>query len=110
MVSIEYDEFGAAQELERGRADGEPTSDVAHHDISHRSSAPKDHEAIPRSVDLLGYGAHYLSKMSLAAHALARGELFDDPKVARATLEVEKLSAQLNGRRSTGSARSAPSL
>ena len=55
------------------------------------------HEAIPRSVGLLGYGAHYLSKTSFAAHALVHGELFDDPEVARATLEAEKLlSAQLN--------------
>ena len=97
VVSIEHDEFVAAQELERrlrlrrswGRADGEPTNGVvAYHD--------KPHGSIARSVELLGYGAHYLSKMSLAAHALVHGELFDDPEVVRATLEAEMLNAQLN--------------
>ena len=34
--------------------------------------------------------------MSLAAHALVRGDLFDDPEVARATLEAESLAAQLD--------------
>ena len=77
-------------------ASPQATSEPAYHDTSHCNSAPNDHETIPRSIDLLGYGAHYLSKMSLAAHALVHGELFDDPEVARATLEAEKLIAQLN--------------
>ena len=93
VVSIEHDELGAAQqELELrlrrrwGRADGEPTGEPAYHNTSHCSSVPNDHDTIPRSADLLGYGGHYLSKTSLAAHALVYGELSDDPKVARATL------------------------
>ena len=94
VVSIEHAELGAAQELEQrlrrrlGRADGGSEPESAHHDTSHTDKAPSDHDAIPRSVDLLGYGAHYLSKMSLAAHALVPGELFEDPEVARATLEA----------------------
>ena len=102
MVSIEHDELGAAQELERrlqrrwSRADGEFTSETAYHDTSHCNNASSDHGTTPRSVDLLGYGAHYLSKMSLAAHALVHGTLFDDPEVARATLEAETLAAQLS--------------
>lgn len=102
VVSIEHGELGAAQELERrlrrrwGRADGELTAETAYHDTSHFSTAPSNHDTIPRLVDLLSYGAHYLSKMSLAAHALLHGELFEDPEVARATLEAETLAAQLN--------------
>jgi hypothetical protein len=34
--------------------------------------------------------------MSLAAHALVHGELFDNPEVKRATLEAESLAAQLS--------------
>ena len=34
--------------------------------------------------------------MSLAAHALVHGELFDDPEVKRATLEAETLAGQLS--------------
>ena len=34
--------------------------------------------------------------MSLAAHALVHGELFEDPEVARATLKAETLAAQLS--------------
>ena len=37
-----------------------------------------------------------MSKMSLAAHALVHGELFEDSEVARATLEAETLAAQLS--------------
>ena len=99
IVSIEHDELGAAQELERrlrrrwGRADGESESEVVYHGTSHSGKPPSDHAAIPRSVDLLGYGAHYLSKMSLAAHALVHGELFEDSEVARATPEAGTLAA-----------------
>ena len=100
VVSIEHDELGAAQELERrlrrrwGRADGESESEEAHHDTSQSDKAPSDHASIPHSIDLLGYGAHYLSKISLAAHALVHGELFEDPEVARAALEAETLAAR----------------
>ena len=34
--------------------------------------------------------------MSLGAHALLHGELFEDPEVACATLEAEALAAQLS--------------
>ena len=60
VVSIEHDELGAAQELERrlrrrwGRADGESESEAAYHGTSQSDKAPSDHAAIPRSVDLLG--------------------------------------------------------
>ena len=70
VVSIEHGELGAAQELERrlrrrwgGRADGESESEAAYHDTSQNDETPSDRAAVPRSVDLLGYGAHYLSKM-----------------------------------------------
>ena len=102
VVSVDHDELSAAQDLERrlrrrwGRADGMSESDAAYHDTSHADSALGDHAAIPRSVDILGYGSHYLSKMSLAAHALVHGELFDDPEVKRATLEAETLAGQLS--------------
>ena len=85
VASIEHDELGAAQELERrlrrrwGRADGELTSETAYHGTSHCNNAPSDHDTIPRSFDLLGYGAHYLSKMSPTTHALVHGKLFDNP-------------------------------
>ena len=71
VVPVDHGELGAAQELERrlrrrwGRADGESESDAAYHDASHSDTPLGDHAAIPRSVDLLGYGAQYLSKMSL---------------------------------------------
>ena len=83
VVSVDHDELSAAQDLERrlrrrwGRAGGMSESDEAYHDTSHADSAQGDHAAIPRSVDILGYGSHYLSKMSLAAHALVHGELFE---------------------------------
>ena len=102
LASMEHGELGAAQELERrlrrrwGRADGESAAEAAYHGTSQSDKAPSDHGAIPRSVDLLGYGAHYLPKMSLAAHALVHGELFEDLEVARATLEAETLTAQLS--------------
>ena len=103
VVSVDHGELGAAQELERrlrrrwGRADGESESDAAYHGASH-SDMPLlgDHAAIPRSVALLGYGAHYLSRMSLGAHALVHGELFKDLEVACATPEAESLEAQLS--------------
>ena len=91
VVSIEHGELGAAQELERrlrrrwGRADGESESEAAYHDSTQSDKALNDHDAAPRSVDPLGYGAHYLFKMSSAAHALVHGELFEDLEVARAT-------------------------
>ena len=102
VVSVDHDELSAAQDLERrlrrrwGRADGMSEADEAYSDTSHADSALGDHAAIPRSVDILGYGSHYLSKMSLAAHALVHGELFDDPEVKRATLEAETLAGQLS--------------
>ena len=102
VVSVDHDELSAAQELERrlrrrwGRADGMSEVDAAYFDASHSATFLGDHAAIPRSVGLLGYGAHYLCRMSLAAHALLHGELFDDPEVECATLEAESLAAQLS--------------
>ena len=71
-------------------------SDAAYRDTSHADFALGDHAAISRSVEIFGYGSHYLSKMSLAAHALVHGELFDDPEVKRATLEAGALAGQLS--------------
>ena len=103
VVSVDQGELSDASELERrlrrqwGRADGMSEPDVAaYHDTSHDNPALVDHDAIPRSVDILGFGSHYLSKMSHAAHALVHGELFDDPEVRRATSEAEKLAETLN--------------
>ena len=102
VVSVDHDELSAAQDLERrlrrrwGRADGMSESGCAYHDTPHADSALRDHAAVPRSVDILGFGSHYLSKMSLAAHALVHGELFDDPEVKRATLEAETSVGQLS--------------
>ena len=70
--------------------------DCAYHDTLHADSALRDYAAVPRSVGILGFGSHYLSKMSLAAHALVHGELFDDPEVKRATLEAETSVGQLS--------------
>ena len=70
--------------------------DNAYRDTSHTDFASGDHAAIPRSVGILGYGSHFLSKMGLAAHAVVHGELFDDPEVKRVTLEAEALARQLN--------------
>ena len=101
VVSVDHDELGAAQDLERllrqrwGRADGLSETNRAYHDTPHTGPALRDHAAIPQSVDILGFGSHYLSRMSQAAHALVHGELFDDPEVKRATLEAETLAAQM---------------
>ena len=102
VVSVDQDELSEARELERrlrrrwGRADGMSEPDGAYHDTLHDNPALSDHDAVPRSVDILGFGSHYLSKMSHAAHALVHGELFDDPEVRRATSEAEKLAETLN--------------
>ena len=103
VVSVDQGGLSDASELERrlrrqwGRADGMSEPDVAYHDTPHDNPALIDHDAIPRSVDILGFGSHYLSKMSHAAHALVHGELFDDPEVRRAALEAEKLAGAQNG-------------
>ena len=62
VVSIEHGELGAAQELERqlgrrwGRADGELAAEAEYQGTSQSDTAPSDHDTIPRSADLLGYG------------------------------------------------------
>jgi hypothetical protein len=98
VVSVDHDELSAAQNLERqlrrrwGRADGMTEPVCAYDDTSHADFALSDREAVPRTVDILGFGSHYLAKMSHAAHALVHGELYDDPEVQRATMEAEKLA------------------
>ena len=90
VVSVDHDELNAAQDLERrlrqrwGQAGGMSEPNETYHDTLNAETALRDHAAVPHSVDILGYGPHYLSKMSLAAHALVHGELFNDPEVQRA--------------------------
>ena len=102
VISVDQDELSAAQDLERrlrrrwDRAGGMSESGSVYHDTPHAEPALRDHTAIPRSIGILGFGSHYLSKMSLAAHALVHGELFDDPEVKRATLEAEELAGHMD--------------